>query len=175
MHDIRYTTSHRFNSFHIVYLRIWNNLLRKHFYQNFSNLISKLSDVICDRCSCISLNFTFTFNAEQENHFFACNKMLVSRMNSPCVAVFLQIDFEKTSIEEKKYVTQHPTVFLLFKQQLLFMVIKKTGKWSSKWPLRYCRNVSNASWLNLFFHIECFWIQTFKHIILLVRNSPPST
>ena len=52
----------------------------------------------------------------------------ISRMNYPCVAVFLQIDFEKTSIEEKKYVTQHPTVFLLFKQQLLFMVIKKTGK-----------------------------------------------
>ena len=59
----------KFNSFLIVYLRTWNSLMRKHFYQNFSNLISKLSDVICNRFSCISLNFTFIFNAEQENQF----------------------------------------------------------------------------------------------------------
>ena len=115
------------------------------------------------------------FQCRTGKPFFACNKMLGYLEWIIHVLPFsYKLTFEKTSIEEKKYATQHQTVFLLFKQQLLFMVIKKTGKWPSKGPLWYCRNVSNASWLNLFLCIECFL--GFSHSGLLaiqwVRSNP---
>ena len=164
------------NSFLIVYLRTWNSLLRKHFYQNFSNLISKLSDVICNRCSCISLNFTFTFNAEQENQFSHATRCWdISNELSMCCRFPTNWLLRKLASRRRSMQHNIKRYFFSSNKQLLFMVIKKTGKWPSKGPLWYCRNVSNASWLNLFLCIECFWIQIFKHIISLVRNSPPST